>query len=120
MQIVDVQLPGQEKPIRMVRLTPREKSLIRLVAEGKSNKQIAFRLQLAEGTIKVYLSHIYSRLNLDDRYGCMKWALQHPEALLEDREAVSPADLHPEGCGCEAVYCSAMRAAIKPREELAA
>jgi two-component system NarL family response regulator len=37
------------------------------VAQGKSNRQIADSLYLAEGTIKVYLQHIYEKLQIHNR-----------------------------------------------------
>jgi len=48
-------------------LTARESDVMRLVAEGLSNKQIANRLHLTEGTVKGYVSQILAKLHLDDR-----------------------------------------------------
>lgn len=48
-------------------LTPREIEVVELVMEGKSNKQIASRLFLTEGTVKNYISRILDKLDLHNR-----------------------------------------------------
>ncbi|GLY93391.1 DNA-binding response regulator [Actinoplanes sp. NBRC 103695] len=48
-------------------LTEREFDVLRLIAEGNTNRQIAARLHLSVGTVKNYVSNILSRLGLRDR-----------------------------------------------------
>jgi NarL family two-component system response regulator LiaR len=48
-------------------LTERETEVLRMVAEGKANKEIALRLQLSEGTIKTHVSIILAKLGLQSR-----------------------------------------------------
>ena len=48
-------------------LTPREIEILRLAAKGMSNRQIAHRLTLKEGTVKMHLHHIYEKLGIDGR-----------------------------------------------------
>jgi len=48
-------------------LTNRERQIIRLVTEGLSNKQIARRLNVTDGTIKVHLHHIFEKLRIGNR-----------------------------------------------------
>ena len=48
-------------------LTDREREIMRLVSEGLSNKAIARRLNISQGTIKVHLHHIYQKLEIDNR-----------------------------------------------------
>ncbi len=48
-------------------LTPAEKNIVGLIAEGLSNKEIAGQLYLSEGTIKNYVTEILGKLNLRDR-----------------------------------------------------
>jgi DNA-binding NarL/FixJ family response regulator len=44
-----------------------ERTQIQLIAEGLTNKEIAQRLRLAEGTVKVHLHHIYRKLGIANR-----------------------------------------------------
>ncbi|HWL67667.1 MAG TPA: response regulator transcription factor [Geminicoccus sp.] len=48
-------------------LTQREIELVRLVAEGLRNKEIAFRLGITEGTVKIHLHRIYDKLQVTSR-----------------------------------------------------
>ena len=48
-------------------LTPREVDVVRLVAEGLRNKEIAERLQISEGTVKIHLHSIYEKLQIGGR-----------------------------------------------------
>lgn len=48
-------------------ITPKEMELVELVADGRSNKEIAEQLFLSEGTVRNYLSSILEKLELRDR-----------------------------------------------------
>jgi two-component system, NarL family, nitrate/nitrite response regulator NarL len=48
-------------------LTDRERQIMRLVSEGLSNKQIGRRLNIADGTIKVHLHHVFQKLEISNR-----------------------------------------------------
>jgi two-component system nitrate/nitrite response regulator NarL len=48
-------------------LTGREREIVLTLAEGLSNKDIGRRLNLSEGTVKVHLHHIYSKLGVKNR-----------------------------------------------------
>ena len=52
-------------------LTPRQRQVIRLMAQGKSNKEIARALDLAEGTIKVHVNALYRTLSVHNRAGAV-------------------------------------------------
>jgi DNA-binding NarL/FixJ family response regulator len=58
-------------------LTRREVDVVRLVAEGLSNQQIARRLVLSEATVKTHLNHVLSKLDVDGRSGLVAWAWRH-------------------------------------------
>ena len=49
------------------RLTPRHWELLRLVAAGHTNAQIARRLAVTEGTVRTHLQNIYERLRVSSR-----------------------------------------------------
>ena len=48
-------------------LTPRELEIVRLAAEGLRNREIADRLTITEGTVKIHLHHIYEKLGVTGR-----------------------------------------------------
>ncbi|MGF1538508.1 MAG: response regulator, partial [Elainellaceae cyanobacterium] len=56
-----------EPPPGLDSLTPKEKEVLRLVAAGANNKEIAASLFLSEGTVRNHISSILGRLNLRDR-----------------------------------------------------
>jgi DNA-binding CsgD family transcriptional regulator len=49
------------------RLTPRQNDLLRLLAAGHTNTQIARRLGISEATVRTHLEHIYARLGVSSR-----------------------------------------------------
>lgn len=55
-------------------LTPREVELIRMVAEGLRNREIAERLCITEGTVKVHLHNIYKKLAVENRVAVRRYA----------------------------------------------
>jgi two-component system nitrate/nitrite response regulator NarL len=58
-------------------LTQRERQLILLVMEGLSNKEIARRFRLTEGTVKIHLHNIYQKLGVTNRTAMAALALAH-------------------------------------------
>jgi DNA-binding CsgD family transcriptional regulator len=48
-------------------LTPRELEALRLLAAGKSNKEIAAALDIAEGTTKIHLNKLFQKLGVTSR-----------------------------------------------------
>ncbi|MBD2775320.1 response regulator [Iningainema tapete] len=54
-------------PPSLAELTPREKEVLRLIAIGASNREIAHQLFISEGTVKNHVTNILNRLNLRDR-----------------------------------------------------
>lgn len=63
-------------------LTEREAEVLRLIARGATNREIAKRLSISEGTVKNHVSNILSRLGLRDRTQAAIYA--HERGLLRD------------------------------------
>ncbi len=61
---------------RVCKLTPREAELIALLTSGLRNKEIAYSLGITEGTVKVYLSKIFTKLGVSDRFELALFALR--------------------------------------------
>jgi two-component system, NarL family, response regulator LiaR len=61
------QQPASSPAISVDDLTEREYDVVRLVARGRSNQEIAHALFISEKTVKTHISHILSKLNLQDR-----------------------------------------------------
>lgn len=57
-------------------LTPREREVLRLIAEGLTNSMIARRLTLSPNTVKTHRLRIYQKLNLGDRASLVAYAVQ--------------------------------------------
>ena len=55
-------------------LTLREIEIVRHVAEGLRNREIAGRLSISEGTVKIHLHHIYEKLGVDTRVSLVLYA----------------------------------------------
>ena len=55
-------------------LSPRQLDVLKLISEGKSNKQIAFELGLTEGTVKLHVTAILKILNVYNRTGAVAQA----------------------------------------------
>jgi DNA-binding NarL/FixJ family response regulator len=64
-----------ERP-RDAELTPREFQVLRLLGEGKSNKDIAATLAIAEGTVKLHLNNLFAKLEAKSRVEAVAVALK--------------------------------------------
>ena len=65
-------------------LTPREVQVLRLVAQGKSNHEIADELVISETTVRTHVSNILSKLHLASRTQAALYALREGLASLDD------------------------------------
>ncbi len=62
---------------RQDELTERELDVLRLVAKGMANKQIARKLGISERTVKAHLTSVFQRLGVSDRVQAALWAQQN-------------------------------------------
>lgn len=60
--------------VMRVQLTPRELSALRLMADGKANKEIATELHISERTVKAHLGHLFEKLGVTSRTEAVKVA----------------------------------------------
>ena len=77
---VEPTVPAAKEPpddLLIEPLTPREEEVLQLLAEGLSNREIAVRLHLTEGTVKNYVSAIIAKLQANDRTHAVITALRH-------------------------------------------
>ncbi|OLP15722.1 DNA-binding response regulator [Leptolyngbya sp. 'hensonii'] len=65
--ITQPQTPAPTEPPGWEELTPREQDIVRLIAQGASNREIGQALFIAEKTVRNHITHILSQLNLRDR-----------------------------------------------------
>ena len=73
---------------RRVALTPRQRDILRLLCEGKVNKEIARELDIGLGTVKQHLVGLFKRLQVSNR----SMAVSHGMALLaEDEDRLTPS-----------------------------
>jgi len=60
-------------------LTVREKEVINLIAQGRSNREIAAALNIEEKTVKNYINTIYAKLQIKSRYEAISYIFRRPE-----------------------------------------
>jgi len=65
-----------QQPERLQRLSGREMEVLRLVAQGASNREIATKLYLSESTVRSHLHNILEKLQLDNRVQAAAYALR--------------------------------------------
>lgn len=61
---------------RLTRLSPQERAILPLLAEGKTNKEIAVDLRLSDKTIKNYLANIFDKLQVRRRTEAVSWYIR--------------------------------------------
>jgi NarL family two-component system response regulator LiaR len=71
------QVTTPRKPEAGAQLTDREREVLRLLAEGRSNKEIARSLVVSERTVKGHVSNILGKLGLQDRTQAALYAVRH-------------------------------------------
>jgi NarL family two-component system response regulator LiaR len=76
-----------QRPLTPDPLTEREVEVLRSVAQGMSNQQIADQLSIAEVTVRTHVSNILSKLHLANRVQAALYALRQGLADLEETTA---------------------------------
>ncbi len=69
---------------KMVALTKRESQLVALLSQGLKNKEIASTLQISEGTVKVYLSRLFQKVGVKDRFELALYGLRNLQNMAGD------------------------------------
>jgi len=69
--------------VTRVQLTPREMATLRLMADGKANKEIASALSISERTVKTHLGHLFEKLGVTSRTEAVKVATRRGLVRLE-------------------------------------
>jgi NarL family two-component system response regulator LiaR len=81
--LAEISTPPQ-KPLSPDPLTAREAEILRLIAQGKSNKEIAESLVIAEETVHAHVSNILNKLHLASRTQAALYALKEGIASIDD------------------------------------
>lgn len=69
--------PGADPPVENGRtLSPREIDVLRLVAQGLTNTQIATTLFISEATVKTHINHVFAKLDVRDRAQAVSYAFR--------------------------------------------
>ena len=66
-RVLDRLRNGPEEDERLARLSPRERNILDLIADGLTNRQISERIHLAEKTVKNYVSNLLTKLGMERR-----------------------------------------------------
>jgi DNA-binding NarL/FixJ family response regulator len=71
--------PGQPAPPATLpdELTPREAEVLSLIAQGKSNREIATELFVSEATVKTHINHLFAKISARDRAQAVHYAYTH-------------------------------------------
>lgn len=76
-EVASALITGSTEPDRLARLTARERDVLAEIALGRSNREIARSLMLAEKTVKTHVSSILMKLSVEDRTQAALYAVRH-------------------------------------------
>ena len=82
--VLELSRPADSRPLTTDPLTPREVEVVRLIARGMSNQEIAAELVVSEATVRTHVSNILSKLHLASRTQAALYALREGLASLDD------------------------------------
>jgi DNA-binding NarL/FixJ family response regulator len=74
---------GAPAPTALDALTPREREVLEEVGRGRSNREIASRMGISEGTVKGYVSGVLAKLGLADRTQAALYAVRYGVVSLD-------------------------------------
>ena len=74
--IADYKRRVADRPEPIERLTPRQRQVLRLIAEGLSTKEIAFKLSLSVKTVETHRAQLMERLEISDVAGLVRFAIR--------------------------------------------
>lgn len=80
---IQAALVGQDGPTAR-KLTPRESEIVRCVAVGMRNAEVAARLSLSESTVKTHLTNIFQKLGIRDRIELTRYAIKTGLVTVQD------------------------------------
>jgi DNA-binding NarL/FixJ family response regulator len=75
---------GDTAGLLLVPLSPREMEILQYIAQGKSNKEIAFELGISRQTVKNHMTSILRKLAVNDRTQAAIYALRRGWIRLQD------------------------------------
>ncbi len=90
--IADITEPGGRRKKKMEGfegLSQREVDVIKLMARGYNNRQIADLLFISEHTVKVHIRNIFRKIGVADRTNAVLWAIENG-VVLKDKETITP------------------------------
>ena len=76
---------GSEEDKLLARLSPQERNILRLIADGLTNRQIAEQVHLAEKTVKNYVSNLLSKLGMERRTEAAAYAARLAERRRHEK-----------------------------------
>jgi NarL family two-component system response regulator LiaR len=84
--LLEVRQPSPEVQLTSDPLTEREVEVLKLVAEGKSNKEIAEELKISPNTVRTHINRIFKKLHLANRVEATLYALSQGVSSLKETE----------------------------------
>ena len=83
------------------KLTRRELEILQLVSGGRSNRQVAQILWVADQTVKFHLANVYRKLGVRSRFEAARWARENGilDVVVDSGEAISMAEPKTNGNG---------------------
>lgn len=87
------------------KLTRRELEILQLVSGGRSNREVARILWVADQTVKFHLANVYRKLGVNSRFEAARWARENGvlDVVVETGEAISPTVRDGHGNGAPAL-----------------